>query len=385
MNPFRTHTPTPHRTETRVALLVAAAMLAGSLSACKTMENLSEQEKVLVAAGAGILAAIVGKAAQTEKSGSTGSAGGSSDAVDEEEGGWGFWSEGGGEFVSGKKLRAWMLGRKNLNEAVDLYEETGDFGILATVTPLTAIAMFGNASEIKTLLARGANINARDPDGLTPLMRASGWGGNAENIQPLLANGADVNATGSWGDTALSQAEKEGDAIRMLQAAGAKENPIAAGETDAFGNTALMLATRRGNTKEMQRLIASGADVNAANHAGNTALIIAANTYDIGAVKLLLEKGAKVNAANGQGETALMHAAPRCNSDGESPCRADMVKLLLAKGANVHARDKKGETALDWADDGNRRGCFDGNCYSNENIIAAMKKAAKKSSGKKRK
>ena len=59
-----------------IGATVAAVLLAGSLPACKTMENLSDGEKVLVVAGAGILAAIVGKAAQTEKSGSTGSAGG---------------------------------------------------------------------------------------------------------------------------------------------------------------------------------------------------------------------------------------------------------------------------------------------------------------------
>lgn len=71
----------PRNLHKAIGVAVAAAMLAGSLSACKTMENLSEKEKVLVAAGAGILAAIVGKAMQggtmTAKSADSGSTQGS--------------------------------------------------------------------------------------------------------------------------------------------------------------------------------------------------------------------------------------------------------------------------------------------------------------------
>ena len=55
-----------------IGAAVAAAMLASSLSACKTMEKRSDGEKALIAAGVGILAAIVGKAAQTGKADSAG-------------------------------------------------------------------------------------------------------------------------------------------------------------------------------------------------------------------------------------------------------------------------------------------------------------------------
>ena len=295
---------------------------------------------------------------------------------------WGWEVAPCGHEDEGRDTRAEILAQQNLNAAIKLcYDDAAaDYGYLGTFTPLTAAAAFGNAKDIKTLLARGANINAYDADGYTPLLRASSQGGNAENIQPLLANGADVNATTAWGETALSLAKESEYTIRVLQTAGAKKNPIAEGATDAYGNTALMLAAEQGDTKEMQSLIAAGADVNAANRAGNTALMMAARASKTNAAKVLLDKGANVNAANGIGETALMHAAESCDyNDNEHYCRADMVKLLLAKGANVHARDKQGGTSLsraEWAAEMSDGGW--------KNIMAALKSAAKKSSGKRK-
>ena len=279
----------------------------------------------------------------------------------------------------GGDFRTRVLATRNLNESIVVCGGDGDD--IGTFTPLTAAATFGRAGDIQALLARGANINARDQDGLTPLMRAAFRSWNPDIIKPLLDNGADINVATPYAETALTFAQGDKDVIRLLQAAGAKKNPAAAsGKPDDFGNTALMFAANSGNIKEMQSLIAAGANVNATNHAGNTALIIAARGESTAAAKLLLDKGAKVNAANGKGATALMLAAEGCHhKDNERYCRADMVKLLLNRGANAQARDSNGNTALDRAEMvGERSG--DGSYW--EKIYRALKGATKTSSGK---
>ena len=365
MKPLRTHTPAKHRNGAKVAALVAAALLTVSSagSAELTQEARDLDNAVLVALGT------------QPKSAGAAAVGG------EEE--WQWKGDDSVELLccnGDRNVRSQVLAKKNLNEAIAIAVEPvegGDGGgLYGTFTPLTAAAAFGNARDVKTLLARGANINARDPDGYTPLMRAANEG-KPDNIKLLLANAADANATSAWGDTAVSLAGSDDDAVRALQAAGAKKNPIAEGASDAFGNTALILAAKQGDIKEMQRLIAAGADVNAANQAGNTALLVAVKGYERDAAKLLLKRGANVNAANGKGETVLMYAA----ESGDTP-GAEFVKLLLSKGANVHAKDKDGSTALDHA---YATGELGGDAEaSHGKVIAALKSAAKISSGKRK-
>jgi hypothetical protein len=70
------------------------------------------------------------------------------------------------------------------------------------------------------LIDHGANINAQDDDGYTPLIVAC-YKGLADIAQLLIEKGADVNAKDHEGLTALRLAEND-DLKQLLQAHGAK-------------------------------------------------------------------------------------------------------------------------------------------------------------------
>ncbi|TGG94386.1 MAG: ankyrin repeat domain-containing protein, partial [Aphanocapsa feldmannii 277cV] len=69
-------------------------------------------------------------------------------------------------------------------------------------SPLHIAAREGQAESIKELLSAGAQLNARDKDGLTPLHVAAG-GGQVESIKELLSAGAQLDARAEDGSTPL--------------------------------------------------------------------------------------------------------------------------------------------------------------------------------------
>jgi len=97
----------------------------------------------------------------------------------------------------------------------------------------------------------------------------------------------------------------------------------------------LIEAANRGDTKAVQTLLASGANVNAKDAQGYDALCLAAKGGHTETVRTLLSVGADVHATN---DSALCSAANRG--------RTETVKVLLAAGADVHAEN---EYALCWA------------------------------------
>jgi len=95
---------------------------------------------------------------------------------------------------------------------------------LGNFTPLMMAAPGGSAELIKTLLDAGAKVNVRDGRGMTPLMLAIATDRqNVDAIRLMIAKGADVNAKNVMGDTALDWAQKNGGiaVIEALKQAGA--------------------------------------------------------------------------------------------------------------------------------------------------------------------
>ena len=91
-------------------------------------------------------------------------------------------------------------------------------------TPLHDACLKGHSETVRLLLDHGANIGARDKSGATPLHDAA-LGGEPATIKLLLDRKADALARDDDGQTALDYAQKldRADAVRILKTvAGAK-------------------------------------------------------------------------------------------------------------------------------------------------------------------
>lgn len=263
---------------------------------------------------------------------------------------------------------------------------------------LLSAALYGKPDKLKASLARGADPNAREKDGTTPLFYVISYGGtnlattlidagadvnaratnfmgtplifaaqsfHVSTVKLLIARGADVNEPDTSGFTPLMAAAGRGSAeiTKALIAAGADVNAKSTNGWTAWMTAAqsghknvaellkqagdksepnLYLAAAMGDTVTVEALLAKGADVNQRFFSETTALVMAARNGYPETIKALAAHGADVNVRTGRGTTALMMAT------WEN--RIETVKVLLELGADPRTRDKNFRTARRWAE-----------------------------------
>ena len=173
---------------------------------------------------------------------------------------------------------------------------------------LTAAAA-GDVPAIERALAAGADIEARDARGRTPVLLATS-GAHVAAAQALMRRGANVNAQDEQRDSAFLLAGARGltEIVRAALAAGADWRI-----TNRYGGTALIPACERGHVDTVRLLLTTDIDVDHVNRLGWTGLLEAVILADGGPrhqaiVRLLLARGAQVNLADRDGVTPLQHA-----------------------------------------------------------------------------
>jgi ankyrin repeat protein len=220
------------------------------------------------------------------------------------------------------------------NQFASTEDESAPF---ADKVSLTGKARATQTAIARLLLEHGVNVNDRDSEGFTPLLRAAQSG--AANVAELLLNrGADINARDSYGDTVLGAAvgaldveSNHTEIVTFLLDRGANINALSGSET------VLQIAAQDDNEALFRLLLARGANVNEQDDFGRTVLIDVAQSGSPTLLRLLLAHGAQVNARDENGWTALM-----CAAFGDQP---DNVRLLLESGADFRLKNQAGATA----------------------------------------
>ena len=190
------------------------------------------------------------------------------------------------------------------------------------------------------LLDSGALCYIPRNDGNTPLHLAAANDKKGAVVRRLINAGADVNAKDNYGWTPLSCASKNGnlDVVIALMGAGADVNAKA---KDDHCIIPLHLASNNGHTDIVTALINIGADINAKTKDKSTPLHSASIAGRTDIVIALINAGADVNSKRNDGWTPL-HSA---SYNGLT----DVAIALINAGADVNAINKYREMPLHFA------------------------------------
>ena len=169
----------------------------------------------------------------------------------------------------------------------------------------------GSMTGLRILVGAGVNVNARDPEGETPLMYAS-VEDRTQAVLLLLRKGAEINAVSTNNETALGR------------------------------------AAAMGRTETVKILVEKGANMEKGGDHGTTPLMYASSGGHLQTVRSLLQMGSRVNSEDQDGDTALSYASIR-------GAPKNILVELIGAGGDVEHRNKQGKTvAMLAAENGHR-------------------------------
>ncbi|HWQ90360.1 MAG TPA: ankyrin repeat domain-containing protein [Clostridia bacterium] len=251
-------------------------------------------------------------------------------------------------------------------------------------TPLR-IAVCGQDLEVvKLLLANGANPNSETfsilsnlahkpkPGYWNTVLHEAVMKGSLPIVEALLAAGADPNRTDHEGKTPLAIAQEKGF-TKLVALLHCRTTVQSVKPSEAQSSDDVWRAAREGRLSDLQKLIASGANVNAKMSDRSTPLLLAASAGQTKVVKFLVLLKADVEAAERGGHTPFTAAVVNghlemadfllrhgANPDHRTEAILNMtalmhvagqkllkaVEFLLAAGADARLCDARGQNAL---------------------------------------
>uniref|UniRef100_A0A182YCD1 ANK_REP_REGION domain-containing protein n=1 Tax=Anopheles stephensi TaxID=30069 RepID=A0A182YCD1_ANOST len=209
-----------------------------------------------------------------------------------------------------------------------------------TRTPLHEAAAGGDETKVETLLAAGADRNAKESvHGNTPLHEAA-WKGYSRCVKLLCALPKTKPPASSKGISIdlLKDATKIKHALHDTK--GALHSALL-GTRNFGGFSALHLAAQNGHNQSCREILLAGADPDVQNNYGDTPLHTACRYGHAGAIRILLSAKCDFERINLNGDTAL-HIACAMG-------RRKLTRILLEAGCRQDTKNAQDETARDIA------------------------------------
>jgi len=179
---------------------------------------------------------------------------------------------------------------KNVLNGTAEYEDAVSNKVNLIIQRDSLLRELGHSIELSTTEDVSAKSAAQQKELNDQLLNAAGSKGDYEQIKSLIARGADVNAKNKKGDTVLHEVIEHRDdieSVKYLLEKGARVDARNNG-----GETVLHYAAVTGSPEIVKILIDKGADVNAKDKWGGTVLHYAVDFDHHEIVKHLLDAGA---------------------------------------------------------------------------------------------
>ncbi|PIQ24039.1 hypothetical protein COW36_05840 [bacterium (Candidatus Blackallbacteria) CG17_big_fil_post_rev_8_21_14_2_50_48_46] len=227
---------------------------------------------------------------------------------------------------------------------------------------LSWASRWGNLHLMQLLIDKGADPNARDLAGYTPIKWAVAFSDQIEVLEFLVKNGADINLADAEGYTPLMSAAMGGnlEIVKFLIEKGAKLQA----QTDE-GYNALLSAARYGHMEVLEYFIHQGSDLAYQDRLGRSVLTEAiwGNHLEVVSYYLRFAKDPQARSKalkyaqtyqnteilqflNSQSEAASPQSANENLLQAVKTGNIPALQAALAQGASPHAQDATGKSAL---------------------------------------
>lgn len=193
----------------------------------------------------------------------------------------------------------------------------------------------------RILIERGANVNAPDPGGNTPLHEAAADEDALSIFELLLEKGAEIDRKANFGDTPLYAASLNGNlpAVKKLVALGADVNT-----RTGIGSTPLYVALKRNNYEVADILVNNGAkppDSKPSKISDYTRLAFASFRNDLPEAKRIFKSDTMI-AYKEKDCLSPLHVAIECG-------HVNLARYLIRIGFYVNAKTEASNTPLHFA------------------------------------
>jgi ankyrin repeat protein len=188
--------------------------------------------------------------------------------------------------------------------------------------------------KARVLIGHGANVNARSTSlGRSPLLVAAAYPGTVDLLELLLARGADLGARDTAGNNAVAMAMRSADVgvLRFLSDKGLSPK-------DEVPAAAVNAVYARARPAVVDYAMGLGLTV------PKDILARASNWQSPALIKRWIDGGADVNARGGP-----YTVSPLLTATASEFASAETLRILLEHGADPNAQDAEGEKPLDWA------------------------------------